>query len=149
MGHSSQSNIDFKFESENEKMTLNQTDGELKFKETLDKYYTDVTYSSESEEAALNEADTLKYFESKSSSYYKESLINFDKTIKKHNRTMQETISDIQKYYSDIKFSDGFNSGRGKWSFSDESGQNHKFDMYENYRSGYETTMDMPKSQVF
>jgi len=61
---------------------------------------------------------------------------------------MSETISDIQKYYSDIRFSDGFNGGRGQLSNLEESSQNHKFDMYENYRSGYETTMDMPKAQV-
>jgi len=52
---------------------LNSSDGESKFKETLERYYTDVTFSSDSEETALNEADNLEYFESKSSSYYKES----------------------------------------------------------------------------
>ena len=59
----------------------NDSEGENKFKETLERYYTEVV-TTDSEETAINEADTLKYFESKSSSYYKESQINFDKTIK-------------------------------------------------------------------
>lgn len=125
----------------------NDSEGENKFKETLERYYTELV-TTDSEETAINEAETLKYFESKSSSYYKESQINFDKTIKKHNKTMSETISDIQKHYSDIRFSDGFNGGRGKFSSLEDLSKNHKHDMYENYRSGYETTIDMPKAQV-
>ena len=61
---------------------------------------------------------------------------------------MSETISDIQKHYSDIRFSDGFNGGRGKFSSLEDLPYNHKLDIYENYKSGYETTIDMPKAQV-
>lgn len=47
----------------------------------------------------------------------------------------------------DLRFSDGF-GGKPKFSTEKEEFDNHTFNIYESYRSGYETTMDMPKAEV-
>ena len=58
-------------------------------------------------------------------------------------RKISETLSDYsKKYYRDLRFSDGF-GGKPKFSTKEEN-DNHT--IYESYRSGYETTMDMPKA---
>lgn len=57
-----------------------------------------------------------------------------------------ETLSDYSKYMSgDLRFSDGFG---GKPKYSGNEGAEHQPIHYESYRSGYETTMDMPKAEV-
>ena len=58
-----------------------------------------------------------------------------------------QQMSDYASNWSDIKFSDGFNSGRGRFStqgFDSSGNNNHRFNFYEHYESGYESTMDMP-----
>jgi len=51
---------------------------------------------------------------------------------------------------SDLRFSDGFGGRARPISERDDENvhQNHTYNIYEHYRSGYETTMDMPKTKV-
>ena len=59
-------------------------------------------------------------------------------------------LSDTKTYISDLRFSDGFGGRARPVSDLEDPNQhkNHSYNIYEHYKSGYETTMDMPKSKV-
>ena len=84
-----------------------------------------------------------------SSSYYQKSQIKFDKEIKKFENKITESLSDYQKYYSDLKFSDGL-GGRARMSTKDDalSLDNHRYNPYENYAEGQNKTIEMPKTKL-
>ena len=112
---------------------VNQVLENEKFKETL---------------AAKSNVDPMAYFYTYSSSYYQKSQIKFDKEVKKFESRLAESLSDVQKHMNDIIFSDGYNSGRGKNDdIKHNLGQgNYRFQSH--LRSGYETTMEMPKAKL-
>ena len=59
-------------------------------------------------------------------------------------------MSDTKNYISDLRFSDGF-GGRARPASEQEDlskHKNHSYNIYEHYKSGYETTMDMPKIKL-
>ena len=68
--------------------------------------------------------------------------------MRKFENKISYSLTDMNHYYSDMKFSDGYYSGRARLSTVEESNslshRNHTFNN-EHYYSGYETTMDMPK----
>tara|TARA_B110000285_G_scaffold227999_1_gene290252 strand:- start:276 stop:629 length:354 start_codon:yes stop_codon:yes gene_type:complete len=88
----------------------------------------------------------MEFFNTTSSSYYQESEVTLEKKLSSVENKISETLSDYSKYCSDLRFSDGF-GGKPKFSTLEEN-LNHTINHYESYRSGYETTMDMPKIQV-
>jgi len=59
-------------------------------------------------------------------------------------------LSDTKNYISDLRFSDGFGGRSRPVSEIEDPTQhkNHSYNIYEHYVSGYETTMDMPRSKV-
>ena len=78
--------------------------------------------------------DPMAYFYTYSSSYYQKSQIKFDREVRKFESRLAESLSDYQKHWSDVKFSDGYNSGRGRVSAQEHKlGQNN----YRFERNGY------------
>ena len=116
------------------------------FQQTLDKYYNEADQFELDLEQKAAEAKSMEFFNTTSSSYYQESQINLEEKLSHVENKISETLSDYSKYCSDLRFSDGF-GGKPKFSTKEEN-ENHTFNHYESYRSGYETTMDMPKAQV-
>lgn len=126
------------------------------FEEMLDKYYTNV--DNEPDTADVKPQDTegnqkrnspIQYYSDKSSTYYRESKIKLQDEIKNFKSRVAESITDYKSHYSDWRSNDAVQ--RQKEAAEEEANKkfkNHTFNKYENYLSGYETTMEMPKKQV-
>lgn len=120
----------------------------------FEKYYTTVEEADSKmqrdnqqfEDKLSTHSDALTYFQTHSSSYYQKSQIKFDQEMKKFEARITESLSDCQKYYSDLKFSDGYGSGRARWSTREDalSVANHRFNPYENYQDGQHQSMSIP-----
>lgn len=83
-------------------------DSEEEFQEVLDKYYYDADVFEQKLSDKATEAKSLEYFKSQSSSYYQDAECGLDEELTKIELKISETLSDYQKYYSDLRFSDGF-----------------------------------------
>ena len=83
-------------------------DSEEEFQEVLDKYYHDADIFEQKLSDKAIEAKSLEYFKSQSSSYYQDAECGLDEELTKIELKISETLSDYQKYYSDLRFSDGF-----------------------------------------
>merc|ERR1712227_928845 len=57
-----------------------------------------------------------------------------------------ESFADYKSHYSDWRNADAMKKRKADEDIGGH--KNHKFNKYENYFSGYETTMDMPKGKV-
>ena len=90
-------------------------DSEEEFQQTLDKYYHDADEFEQKLTDKATEAKSLEYFNTQSSSYYQDAENGIDDEITKMELRISETLSDYQKYCSDLRFSDGF-GGKAKFS---------------------------------
>lgn len=97
----------------------------------FDKYYTNIedaeTKLNEDQKEFMqklesNKLNPLSYFHQYSSSYYQKSQAKFEQDVQTFDSRVQESLSDYQKHYSDLKFSDGTMSGRGRFSAKEEPG---------------------------
>lgn len=109
-----------------------EKNNEEKFQVMFDKYYSNI----EDAEAKLDEdekefqqkleakkTNPLSYFHQYSSSYYQKSQAVFEQEVQTFESKVQESLSDYQKHYSDLKFSDGTMSGRGRFSTKEDPGE--------------------------
>ena len=108
---------------------------ERKFLKTLDKYYTEIDDAEQKlsddqngfQERLQSKTDERlrSTLHQTSSFYYEKSQQRFDEEIKKFEKKISDSLSGYRSYYSDLKFSDGYQSisrhTRSRYNKDDDS----------------------------